>query len=413
MLVIKNARMFDGVNEELKNQVSIVIEDEKIIDIYEQDEREYDNADVIDLGGRVIMPGLIDCHMHILQSEIPEPDKMLNDRTPGGERQENTDAYACFRSVYSCKRHLDMGFTTIFDGGGNNFMEVALRESIQKGLVEGPDLYICGQQITAGRGHLLGIAYSAYGEWGMRNAVRTMLYWGVDHIKIKMSAPLRMPGRNTSRSEFTIPEIQSACDEAHSAGLLVSAHCRGAESIKDFVKAGGDRIVHGTGVDDEGIEMLIKKGLYVYPTLSSPSREFPDALVSIKSASTVESLRKKGQEHFDSVKKMYEAGVKLAFSTDTGGIAIWPGYEFNEMCYMHEIGMKNVEILRSATSEAAKAVGISQLVGKVEKGYRANLIVLEKNPIEDLDEMKEVKMVIKAGKIVRNRLDTAIFKRQA
>ena len=302
MLVIKNATLFDGVHEQLKYPVTILIDGEKIVEVNEG--TEYENTQVIDLGGRVVMPGLIDCHMHILQAEVPEPDTLLNDRTPGGERQENTDAYACFRGVYSCKRHLDAGFTTVFDGGGNNFMEAALRECVAKGLVEGPDLYICGQQITAGRGHLPGIAHSACGEWGMREAVRAMLYWGADHIKLKMSAPMRMPGRNTTRSEFTLPEIRAACDEAHSAGLLVSAHCRGAQSIKDFVNGGGDRIVHGTGIDEEGIELLLEKGLYVYPTLGSPSRDFPDALVRSKPASAVESLRKKGQEHFDSVKKM-------------------------------------------------------------------------------------------------------------
>lgn len=408
MLILKNATIFDGTSDVLKENCSVFVEGETIIQIREQDSDVYENDEVIDLQGRILLPGLIDCHVHVLQAEIPEPDKLMNDKTPGGERLENSDAYVCFRGVYSLKRLLDSGFTTVFDGGGNNFMDVALRESLKTGLIDGPDYYICGQQITAGRGHLPGIGYSACGEWEMRKAVRTMLWWGVDHIKLKMSAPLRIPGRNTSRSEFTIPEVKAACEEAHSAGILVSAHCRGAEPIKDFLKAGGDRVVHGTGIDDEGIEMILKRNQYVYATLSSPSKDVSEALIHTKPKNVVESMKRKGIEHFESVKKMYEAGVKLAFSTDTGGVAIWPGQGFHEMQYMKEIGMKNGEILRSATWEAAKAVGISDSVGRIAVGYRANMIVVEKNPIEDLNQMKEIQMVIKAGKIVRNKLPIAI-----
>lgn len=408
MYVLKDAKIFDGVSEKLLEGCSVLIDGGKIQSVKEQDATEYESLDSIDLGGRVVMPGFIDCHMHILQSEVPEPEKLMNDRTPGGDRLENTDAYACFKGVYACRRVLEAGFTTVFDGGGNNYMDFALRECLKTGLFDGPNYYVCGKQITTGRGHLPGIGYEANGIEGMRNAVRAMLWWGADHIKIKMSAPMRIPGRNTERSEYLVEEIHAACEEAHSAGLLVSAHCRGASPIKDFLNGGGDRVVHGTGIDEEGIEMLIKKGLYVYPTLGSPYKTVSQALVNVKSGSAVESLRVKGIQHFESVKRMYEAGVKFGFSTDTGGMAIWPGDNCNEMFYMQEIGMRNIEILRSATSEAAKATGIESSVGFVKNGYRADLIVLEENPIHDLEQVRNVKMVIKGGKIIHNKLPVAI-----
>jgi imidazolonepropionase-like amidohydrolase len=408
MLVLKNALIFDGVSEVLKKNCSVLLEGDKIQEVIERDKSVYENCDTIDIGERVLMPGLIDCHMHFLQCEVPEPHIRMNDKTPGGEKLETSDAYVCFRGVYSARRMLDIGFTTIFDGGGNNFMDVALRECIKTGLFDAPDYYISGQQLTAGRGHMPGIGYEAHGEWGMRKAVRTMLWWGVDHIKIKMSAPMRMPGRNTERSEFTVAEIQAACDEAHSAGLLVGAHARGAQPIKDFLKGGGDRVIHGTGIDDEGIEMILKRNQYVYPTISSPARAFPQAVIDAKPASAIELMKKQGQQHFNSIKKMYDAGVKLAFSTDTGGMGIWPGQNFKEMLYMKEIGMSNLEILRAATSEAAKAVQVDQNVGFVKAGMRANLIVVEKNPLEDLEQVKDVRMVIKAGKVVRNKLPIAL-----
>jgi imidazolonepropionase-like amidohydrolase len=332
----------------------------------------------------------------------------MNDKTPGGEKLENSDAYYCFRGVYSARRMLDIGFTTIFDGGGNNLMDVAMRECIKTGLFDAPDYYISGQQITAGRGHMPGIGIEAHGEWEVRKAVRTMLWWGVGHIKMKMSAPMRMPGRNTERSEFTIPEIQAACDEAHSAGLLVGAHAQGADPIKDFIRGGGDRVIHGTNIDDEGIELILKKDQYVYATISSPARTFVKAVHDTKPPTAMELMTKQGHQHFNSAKKMYEAGVKLAFSTDTGGMGIFPGQNFNEMLYMKEIGMSNLEILRSATSEAAKAVQVDKTVGSVKPGLKANLIVLEKSPLEDMEQAKDVRMVIKAGKVVRNKLPIAI-----
>jgi imidazolonepropionase-like amidohydrolase len=409
MLVLKNTNVFDGVSEILKKNCSVLVDGNKIKEIREQDQAVYENCNVIDLGGRVLMPGLIDCHIHYLQAEVPESDKRMNDKTPGGERLENTDAYACYRSVYACRRLLDVGFTTAFDGGGNNFMEAALRESINTGLFDAPDCYICGKQITAGRGHLPGIGYEAHGEWEMRKAVRTMMWWGADHIKIKMSAPMRMPGRNVERSEFTIPEIQAACEEAHSAGLLVSAHTRGPEPLKDFLKGGGDRVVHGTGIDDEGIEMILKRDQYVYATLSSPYKDCSDVAKAIKPKTAIDVLIKKGHDHFESVRKMYKAGIKIAFATDSGGMDIWHGTNYKEMLYMREIGMPNIEILRSATSEAAKAVGLQQIVGVVKPGLRANLIVVEKDPVkENIEQMKDIKMVIKAGRVVRNKLPIAI-----
>ncbi len=408
-LVLRNASVFDGVGDKLKERCSVLIEGEKILEVRERDAATYENCDAIDLGGRTLLPGLIDGHMHLLCCEIPERDKMMEDRTPGGGIMENAKAYTAYRGAYSARRVLEAGFTTVCDGGGIDFIDVALRESLQVGLFPGPDYYISGQQISVGPPHFPGLGTVANGPWEMRKAVRTMLWWGVDHIKLKVSAPMRISRRKAERSEMSIEEIQAVCDEAHGAGVMVGAHVRGADPIKDFIRGGGDWIIHGTGIDDEGIEMMLKKNLYYFETLASVSKDPPSPeLAAAKPPKLIESMRKKGQTNFDSVKKAYEAGVNIVFATDTGAVDIFPGDNAREMLRLREVGMKNAEILRAATSVAAKALRLEDSVGRVAAGLKANLAVVDGNPLDNIETMLDVKMVIKAGKVVKNRLPLAL-----
>lgn len=410
MLVLRNVSVFDGTAETLKQNCSVLIDGEQILEVKENDKGTYENCESIDLAGKVVMPGLIDGHGQLLTYEVPQKEMMMEDRTPGGAIQENAQGYTSFRGVYSARVHLEAGVTTVIEGGAPYFLDVALRESFQHGLFPGPDYYICGKHISVGAPHFPGLGVIANGEWEMRKAVREMLWWGVNHIKLKVSAPTRMARRNSERSEMSVQEIKAACDEAHSAGILVGAHARGGEPIKDFFKSGGDFVIHGTGIDDEGIEIMLKQNKYFHATLQSTSKYPPsDEFCAVKTLKVVELVQTRGQHNFDSVKKAYEAGVNIVFGTDTGGQDIWPGVSVGkELFLLKEVGMKNVEILRAATSVAAKSVRLDDLVGSVKAGYRANLLVLDDNPVQNLETMLNVGMVIKAGKIVKNRMPVVV-----
>lgn len=403
MLVLRNAEVFDGDHKELLKNCSVVIEDGKIKEIRENDAKTDWQCETIDLRHRTLLPGLIDCHMHLLLYEVPDRSIQFHDRTPGGGELRNGMAYLAFRGAHTAKKVLQAGFTTIFDGGGINYVDLALRDAIDQGVIEGPNVYACGQQITAGRSHFPGLGYEALGEDGMRGAVRNMLWYGVNHIKIKMSAPMRMPGRNTERSEFTMPELRAAVEEAHSAGLSVSVHARGAAPIMDSLHAGVDRIVHGTGIDDACIEFMLKNNIYLYPTLNSPPRVPSDQMNTEKTPQVIESIRRKGQQHFESVKKAYDAGVKLAFSTDSGVMGVMAGNNAAELLEMKELGMSNLEVLRSATSVAAEAVGLADRIGRVKPGLAADLIVVDGDPTKDLKCLLDVKLVLKAGAVMKNK----------
>lgn len=404
MLVIKNANIFDGYHEEFLKNCSVVIENGQIDAVRADDSKTDWQCETIDLQHRTLLPGLIDCHMHLLLYETPDTSIQFHDRTPGGGELRNSMAYLAFRGAHTAKKVLQAGFTTIFDGGGIDYVDLALRDAINQGVIEGPAAYVCGQQITAGRSHFPGLGYEALGEDGMRGAVRNLLWYGVNHIKIKMSAPMRMPGRNTERSEFTMPELRAAVDEAHSAGLSVSVHARGARPIMDSLNAGVDRIVHGTGIDDACIEFMLKNNIYLYPTLNSPPRNPSDQMIAAKTPQVIDSIRLKGQQHFESVKKAYNAGVKLAFSTDSGVMGVMAGNNAAELLCLKEIGMSNLEVLRSATSVAAEAVGLADQIGHVRAGSAADLIAVDGNPLEDLQCMLDAKLVMKAGKVIKNNL---------
>ena len=410
MILIKNIRLFDGVSTEIKRFKNLLIKGEYIID-FDVDEKQLvkEKYYELDLMGYYLMPGLVDCHLHLFLEEIP--DIKMNDQLPGGTNLPNVDAYITLRSVKNAYKTLEAGITTVSDGGAINYSDVALREAIQLGVVSGPRYHICGQQITSSSGHFNGIAINASGPWEMRKAVRSLVWWGVNHIKIKMSAPIRIPGRDPGRSEFTVEEVSAAVDEAHRAGLKVSAHARGKAPIIDALEAGVDIIVHGTGIDEKGIELMIKRGSYLFPTLYSPPLLPDSELKKTKSKTVLDDLKYLGKLHWCSIEKAYQAGVKMAMSTDAGGLSSKHGENSKEILRMKEIGMSNLECLTASTSVAAEALNMYTKIGKIDKGYYADLIVLKENPIEKLETVTNVLVVIKGGKIYKNILNDPIAKK--
>jgi imidazolonepropionase-like amidohydrolase len=403
MLVLKNADVFDGVNDKISKNVTIVIDGDKIVDILQNCQSNFDSAKVVDMKGRFITPGFIDCHLHLLSDEIPDKERQLNDQSAGGVVFENFDSFVAYRGADKARMTLYAGFTTAVDGGGTNFIDVALKDAIKMGYIEGPDYYICGKQITAWPSHFRGMSIEAHGPWGMRAAVRNMIFWGVDQIKLEMCAPLRTLGRSMGKTAFTIEETMAAVDEAHSANMLVSVHARSSKSIKDSILSGVDLITHGTGIDDECIELMLKKGLYLLPTLASPPHEPTEILVKAKNSRVVQLLREQGEIHWDGIQKAYKAGVKMVLSTDAGGVGVMHGENAQEMLRLKQIGMSNVECLKAATSEAAKAMKLEN-IGRIKKGYRADMCVLQENPLEALESVLNVKMVLQAGHIVKNEI---------
>lgn len=406
--ILKNAAIFDGESAQLLENHLVVIENGKIEAVIPENGESLENAQVVDLTGCTLAPGFIDCHMHMLLEEVKDKEMSLATISPGGEMLDTAQAAVAYTGVLNCRRMLNAGFTTVVDGGGNSWMECALKEAIQKGYFNGPDLYIAGKQITTNKAHFVGFSMEPFGPYGMRKAVRDLMYHSTDIVKLQLSPPIRMIGRNSEACDFTEEEVCAAVDEAHNYAVPVHAHLRGAAAIKRFLRADGDIVVHGTGMDEEGIEMMVKQGKYMLPTLLSPTPTPSEALLQAKPQAVIDLLARTAQKHWESVKKAYQAGVKMAFSTDAGTLGIRIGTNAQEFLNLKKIGMSNAEALRTATSEAAKAIGHGDSIGYIKKGYRANLVVLEGNPLEDLNAVSRVRMTYKDGKIVSDRQENRV-----
>ena len=400
MVILKNAQIFDGIHDELLRRAAVVIENGKIIDVIPECSIDFAQGRIIDLKGKIIAPGFIDCHVHFMLDEVPDKERQMNDLSAGGVLFKNADSYVAFRAVENARKTLEAGFTTVVDGGGVDYVDVALKDAISLGYVQGPDYFVSGKQITAWTSHFRGLGQETYGPWGMRRMVREQLYWGVDQIKIENSAPIRSVGRSLSKSAFTLDEMSAAVEEAHSAGLLVSVHARGESPIEVAAEADADLICHGTGISEKGIEMLLKKGIYILPTLASPNPEPEPHIVNAKSSRVVELLKETGRLQWESIKRAYQAGVKMALSTDAGGVGIKHGENAKEMLRMRQMGMSNLECLRAATSEAAKAMKFTD-VGRVETGMKADLVILKENPLEHLETVLDVEGVLKKGRFIK------------
>ena len=191
-IILKNVNVFDGISDELQENCMVVMEKGLIREIIKSDCENVENAKVIDLKGCTVSPGFIDCHMHMLLEEVTDKETSLATASPGGERLDTAQAAVAYLGAYNCRRMLEAGFTTVIDGGGNNYIECALKEAINKGYFDGPDLYIAGKQITTNKAHFVGFSMEPYGPYGMRKAVRDLMYHSVDHIKLQLSPPIRI-----------------------------------------------------------------------------------------------------------------------------------------------------------------------------------------------------------------------------
>jgi imidazolonepropionase-like amidohydrolase len=353
---------------------------------------------VVDLGGLTVMPGLIDVHTHLTGNPDFDPYRELT----------STDAREAITGVANARTTLLAGVTTVRNVGAGGYTDVDLRDAVDAGQVPGPHMQVSGPPLGITGGHcdenLLPIQYHveadgvADGIAAVQKKVRQNIKYGANLIKICATGGVLSKGDDPQASQYTLEEMQAIVADAHRLGRKVAAHAHGAQGILWATQAGVDSIEHGSYINDEAIAEMKKRGTYLVPTVyledwMVESGHLPP--IYHQKMVDVSAVAKNNIRH------AIQAGVKIAMGTDA---AVYPhGLNAHELdVYVNQLGMAPLAALQTATINAADLMGWTAKTGTLEPGKWADLIAVDKNPIDDIRVLQDVKFVMKAGVVYKS-----------
>jgi imidazolonepropionase-like amidohydrolase len=358
---------------------------------------------VVDLGGMTVMPGLIDVHTHLTMNTDFDPFREVT----------STSAKQAINGVVNARTTLMAGFTTVRNVGANGFVDVDLRDAINAGQVPGPHMQVSGPLLGITGGHcddnLLPIQYHAVGDGvadgiaAVQQKVRQNIKYGADLIKICATGGVLSKGDDPQASQYTLEEMQAIVADAHRLGRKVAAHAHGAQGILWATEAGVDSIEHGSYINDAAIAEMKKRGTYLVPTVYLQDWIVENGhLPPFYHQKMVDVIGVAKRN----IKHAMESGVKIALGTDA---AVYPhGLNAHELdVYVNQLGMSPLAALQSATVNAADLMGWTAKTGTLEPGKWADIIGVEKNPLEDVRVLQDVKFVMKAGVVYKGEVSAA------
>jgi imidazolonepropionase-like amidohydrolase len=411
VIVLKAARLFDGKSKTLVTNAVVVVQGDKIVDAGSNLPIPQ-NAQVIDLGDATLSPGFIDAHTHLTFDYSGDYNK-----TRIGQISVNVSEHAIRATIFA-RATVEAGFTTVRDVGSGfvnspEFVDVALRNSINKGLIVGPRMLVATRGVGATGGHFdstNGYRDMLFGQepgfnWGIadgpdaiRKVVRFEVKNGADVIKAAVSGGVLSLADEVDVPQFTPEEMKALVDETHRLRKKVAVHCHGDQAAKEAIAAGVDSIEHGSFLKPDTLTLMKSKGTFLTPTLMASEwimgklDLYPPALQAKAKAATAAR-----SEMFRNAIKL---GVRISFGTDA---AVFPhGQNAKEFKLMTDLGMAPADALISATSADAELLGIGQKVGTLEKGKLADIVAMPGDPLSDITATERVSFVMKEGKIIRN-----------
>lgn len=410
VIALKAARLFDGKSRSLTQNGTILIQGDKIVDAGANVAIPQD-ARVIELGEATLSPGFMDAHTHLTHDYTDYKKERMD------QIDLNVSEHA-LRATVHARATLEAGFTTVRDvgsrfPGSKEFVDVALRNSINKGLIVGPRMLVATYGIGATGGHfdptsgfrdmLFGREpdYSegiADGPDAIRKAVRFEVKNGADVIKAAVSGGVFSLADEVDTPQFTPAEMAALVDEAHRLRKKVAVHCHGDQAAKEAIEAGVDSIEHGSFLKPETLALMKNKGTYLTPTLMAT--EYIMGKIDTYPAAVQAKARAAAAARSDMFRNALKMGIKISFGTDA---AVFPhGQNAKEFKLMTDLGMPPIDALRSATANDAELLGISQKLGTLEKGKLADVIAMPGDPTADITATERVLFVMKEGKIIRN-----------
>ena len=398
-IVIKPGYLVDIDSGERLAGQAVLIEDGRITEVGVASELEWPkDARIIELNGLTLLPGLSDAHVHLTSNHDQHGFRRLAASIP---RQALTGAH-------NARITLEAGFTTVRNVGAPGFTDVALRDAIADGEIPGPSLIVSGPPVGITGGHcsdnnLLPPQFNAVGEgvadgpWAVRQAIRRNVKYDVDMIKTCSTGGVLSRGTQVGAPQYTLEELEALVDEAHMHGRTVASHAHGTLGINNAIRAGVDSVEHASFIDAEGIRLAREQGtilvmdIYVTEFILGVGEEagiLPESL---------DKERQTGTRQRESFTRALEAGVALGFGTDAG---VFPhGTNARQLSRMVEFGMTPLQAIQSATLVNARLFGLEDEIGRIAPGFRADLIAVADNPLEDIETLERVVFVMKGGTV--------------
>ncbi len=403
-VLIHTSNYIDGVNDKVLKKASIIVGDDGRIKSISSGYKNSNGYEYVDLRDYVVMPGLMDMHVHFGQqntSKAKKPEKVEKE-------------YSAIAAVKHARMTLDGGFTTVRQVGDSGFIAISLRDAIKNGDAVGPRIFAAGKSLATTGGHAdptNGRAFGDYvypdpesgvvnGPYEVFTGVRQRYKDGADGIKITVTGGVMSLAKSGDNPQFTQEEANAVVQAAKDYGFWVAVHAHGAEGMKRAIRAGVDSIEHGTYMDDEAMDLMIENGTYLVPTISAGEYVAEMSLIDGFFPEIVRpKARAVGPQIGGTFGKAYNRGVKIAFGTDVGVQA--HGTNWKEFVYMVQYGMPMMKAIQSATMETAKLLRIEEELGSLEVGKIADIIAVDGNPLDNPADMKNVVFVMKEGKVYK------------
>lgn len=404
--VIYDGTLIDCVTAAPKHHAAVLIKGDKIEAVGRAGELAIPaDAQYIDARGRTILPGLIDAHIHITGDGDPN---LLR-------RMKKTVPYQAIESALHARALLEAGFTSIRDAGAGFLLDIGIRDAVNAGLVPGPRMKVSGRglSITGGHGdHFFPPEIEFRGRYVVdspdeaRRAAREQLRAGADCIKVCATGGVMSEKDEPTARGLTVEEMRAAIEEAHNVGAKTLAHAQGNQGIKNAVVAGIDSIEHGFYLDDEAIEMMLDRGVFLVPTLAAVHHIVVNGERMGIPEYGVRKACEAQEAHIASFRRALAAGVKIAMGTDAATPFNFHGKNALELELMCNAGMTPAQALLSTTRMGAELLGTLDKVGTVEPGKLADIVLVNGDPLSDIRVLQpagNIHLVMKGGEVAVNR----------